>query len=160
MSGMNPQQAELYRRIQSFRFDADGASYTFAQRLARENGWSPAFAGRVIDEYRNFAFLAAAAGHPVSPSDAVDQAWHLHLLYTRPYWDEFCGKVLRTPLHHEPSTGGRSERAKFDDWYARTLQSYRRFFAQEPPSEIWPAPAAKGKDGEYRRVDVARYWVV
>ena len=128
---MTPNQVELYRRIRAFRFDPDGASFTFAQRLAKENGWSNDFTARVIEEYRRFAFLAASAGHPVSPSDTVDQAWHLHLVYTRSYWDEFCGKVLRTPLHHEPSTGGRSERAKFDDWYSRTLQSYRRFFAQD-----------------------------
>jgi uncharacterized protein (TIGR04222 family) len=158
---MTPNQVELYRRIRAFRFDPDGASFTFAQRLAKENGWSNDFTARVIEEYRRFAFLAASAGHPVSPSDTVDQAWHLHLVYTRSYWDEFCGKVLRTPLHHEPSTGGRSERAKFDDWYSRTLQSYRRFFAQDPPPDVWPAPAAKGKHAEeYRRVDLARYWVV
>ena len=122
---MNPSQVELYRRVQAFHFDPDDATYTFAMRLAKENGWTPAFTQRVIEEYRRFAFLAAAAGHPVSPSDAVDQAWHLHLVYTRSYWDEFCGKVLRTPLHHDPSSGGRAERAKFDDWYARTLRSYR-----------------------------------
>ena len=59
-------------------------------RLASENGWSREYAVRVMQEYRRFAFLAVAAGHPVSPSDAVDQAWHLHLVYTRSYWDEFC----------------------------------------------------------------------
>jgi uncharacterized protein (TIGR04222 family) len=158
---MNPEQAALYQRVREFRFDPDGATHTFAQRLAKENGWSPQFAERVIGEYRRFAFLAAAAGHPVSPSDAVDQAWHLHLVYTRSYWDEFCGKVLRKPLHHEPGTGVRGERAKFDDWYARTLQSYQRFFSQDPPADIWPAPGAKGKHlEEYRRVNVARHWVV
>ncbi len=44
----------------------------------------------MFDEYRRFAFLAATAGHPVTPSDAVDQAWHLHLTYSRDYWDRFC----------------------------------------------------------------------
>ena len=158
---MNPSQVELYRRVQAFHFDPGDATYTFAMRLAKENGWTPAFTQRVIEEYRRFAFLAAAAGHPVSPSDAVDQAWHLHLVYTRSYWDEFCGKVLRTPLHHDPSSGGRAERAKFDDWYARTLRSYRRFFAEEAPADIWPRPEVKAKGGEqFRRVDVSRNWVV
>ena len=89
---------------------------------------------------RRFAFLACAAGHPVSPSDAVDQAWPLHLVYTRSYWDDFCGKVLRLPLYHEPSKGGRGERAKFDGWYAKTLDSYRRLFRAEPPADVWPPP--------------------
>lgn len=157
---MNPSQAGLYRRIREFRFDAPGTSYTFARRLAKENGWPPTYADRVIEEYRRFAFLAAAAGHPVSPSDAVDQAWHLHLVYTRSYWDEFCGTVLGKPLHHEPSRGGGAERTKFDGWYARTLQGYRRFFAEDPPADIWPQPGAKASQAEHRRVDVASHWVL
>lgn len=158
---MNPQQIELYRRVKSFRFDADGTSHSFAQRLAEENGWPAPYTARVIEEYRRFAYLAAAAGHPVSPSDAIDQAWHLHLVYTRSYWDEFCGKVLRTALHHEPSRGGRSERAKLDDWYGRTLESYRRFFGEDPPADIWPSLGSKAMPvPSYRRVDVARNWVL
>ena len=158
---MNSHQVELYDRVKSFHFDAPGTTYTFVQRLAKENGWSRDFAVRVVEEYRRFAFLGAAAGHPVSPSDAVDQAWHLHLVYTRSYWDEFCGKVLRMPLHHEPSAGGHTERAKFDNWYAGTLASYRRWFAQNPPADIWPSPETKATHvEEFRRVDVARHWII
>ena len=158
---MNRQQVELYDRIQAFTFDAPGTTYTFAQRLAKENGWSRAYADRVIGEYRHFAFLAAGAGHPVSPSEAVDQAWHLHLVYTRSYWGEFCSNVLRTPLHHEPSRGGAGELAKFDDWYARTLDSYRRFFGEAPPTEIWPAPNVKARSAvRYEPVDRARHRVI
>jgi len=160
---MNREHKDLYGRIRKFRFDPDGASATFAGRLAAENGWSARFAERVIDEYRKFAFLAVAAGHPVSPPDAVDQAWHLHLVYTRSYWDEFCGEALRTPLHHDPSRGGREEKLKFVDWYARTLRSYRTFFDENPPADIWPSPAEKARREsaeKYRRVDVGRHWVV
>ena len=88
------------------------------QRLARDNGWTFEFAERVVEEYRRFAFLAKTAGHPVTPSDEVDQMWHLHLTYTRSYWDDFCGRVLEAPLHHDPTQGGRAEGEKFDDWYA------------------------------------------
>src|SRR3712207_2835448 len=126
---MTRQQAELYERIRNFRFGGEGAAKAFRDRLAKENGWTPAFAGRVIEEDRRFAFLAAAAGHPVSPPPAVDEAWHLHLIHSRSYWDEFCGKVLGKPLHHDPSTGGPSEKVKFADWYARTVVSYRTYFS-------------------------------
>ena len=69
-------------------------------------GCSPGiYAYRVIQEYKKFVFLAMVADHIVSPSTNVDRAWHLHLLYTRSYWDEFCGKVLKKPLHHTPSSG-------------------------------------------------------
>ena len=59
------------------------AALPFAERLARENGWSRSHAERVVGEYKRFCFLAATAGHTVTPSDAVDQAWHLHLTYSR-----------------------------------------------------------------------------
>ena len=114
---MTTAQATLWQKIQGFSFDPPDATCTFVDRLIRENRWRRAYAERAIGEYRRFAFLAAAAGHPVSPSDAVDQVWHLHLLYTRSYWERFCGQVLGRPFHHEPSTGGGGEPAKFDDWY-------------------------------------------
>jgi uncharacterized protein (TIGR04222 family) len=157
---MNPQQAELWRRIADFPLDEAGSDYPFSRKLADENGWSLGFAARAIEEYRRFAFLSVAAGHPVSPSDAVDQVWHLHLCYTRSYWGRFCPEVLGTPLHHNPTKGGAAESAKFDDWYRRTLESYHRFFG-EPPADLWPAPADKRRaEGRHQRVDVSRNWVI
>lgn len=76
----------------------------------------------MVDEYRRFAFLAIEAGHPVTPSEEVDQAWHL--TYTRSYWQRFCGETLKCELHHEPTQGGPAEGRKFHDWYSRTLESY------------------------------------
>jgi uncharacterized protein (TIGR04222 family) len=157
---MTSQQADLYSRLGVFSFDNKEATYTFADRLAKENGWSRAYAARAIEEYRRFLLLAATAAHPVSPLDAVDQVWHVHLLYTRSYWDDLCKHVLPAPLHHEPSTGGRAERAKFDDWYARTIESYRRTFGKAPPPDIWPAPDGKAAHPRFKRVDVARHWVM
>src|SRR3712207_2625356 len=107
---INSQQGELYQRIQAFPLDTADAHLPFSQRLARDNGWTIEYTQRVIDEYKKFIFLAVVAEHPVTPSDQVDQVWHLHLLYTRSYWEEFCPKVLQMPLHHGPTQGGSRER--------------------------------------------------
>lgn len=64
----------LWRRIEEFRFEDSDTAFPFAARLARENGWSKGYTARVIGEYRRFAFLAVAAGHPITPSDQIDQA--------------------------------------------------------------------------------------
>ena len=48
--------------------------------------------------------------------------------------------MLGRELHHDPTTGGLSERGKFAHWYDRTLESYRRIFGP-PPQDIWPGPA-------------------
>ena len=84
----------LWKALAAMRIEAGGAALTFAARLARENGWSAAHAAAVVEEYRRFLYLAATAG-PVTPSEDVDQAWHLHLSYTRHYWEVPCGAVGR-----------------------------------------------------------------
>jgi hypothetical protein len=154
-------QAALFDRIQAFSLDKPDARISFSQRLAKDNGWSLQFAQQAIEEYKKFAFLAIVAGHPVTPSDQVDQVWHLHLTYTRSYWDDFCAQVLQTPLHHEPTIGGEAENQKFDDWYNKTLESYERFFGIKPPLAIWPTPQDRfGRDLHFVRVNTQRSWVL
>jgi len=158
---MNARHIELLRRLEQFELDSPAAAFPFSARLARENNWTPQYTRRVIAEYKRFAFLAVAAGHPVSPSEDVDQVWHLHLTYSENYWKIFCPEILGKPFHHQPTRGGESERGKFEDWYARTLQSYRSFFDVEPPLDIWPSPDVRHKEKhEFFRVDRERSWII
>lgn len=158
---MDAKQVALYEELQAFAFEAGPTALTFADRLAKENGWRISYAERVIAEYKRFLFLAMCVGHPASPSDPVDQAWHLHLVYTRSYWDDLCRDVLGRPLHHGPTLGGAAEQEKHNDWYERTLASYRTFFDADPPADIWP-PLAKWQQTptRYERVNRARYWLL
>ncbi|QDT69845.1 hypothetical protein MalM25_27870 [Planctomycetes bacterium MalM25] len=150
----------LWSRLQDFDLDDPAASLTFTRRLARENGWDHAFARRVVEEYKRFVYLAMTAGHEVTPSDEVDQAWHLHLTYTRSYWDDLCGGVLGQPLHHGPTKGGQSEGVRFEDQYERTLASYRAAFCEEPPAEVWPPSAVRfGEAPDFVRVNRQRVWL-
>lgn len=158
---MNAKYVELLRRLEQFQLDSPEASLPFSARLARENNWSSTYAQRVITEYKRFAFLAIAAGHPVSPSEDVDQAWHLHLTYSENYWKVFCPEILGQPFHHHPTKGGKTEHEKFNAWYARTLKSYQSFFNEPPPSDIWPSPEAREKEKhDFTRVDRAQNWVI
>lgn len=134
----------LRERIESFDIDGEPVQFSFAQKLARNNQWSLCFAEQVIREYKRFLYLGTL--REVSPSAAVDEAWHLHLTYTESYWDRLCGEVLGRPFHHRPSKGGPSQKAKFEDLYSSTLELYRETFGEEAPAEIWPAdnpPLAK-----------------
>ncbi|ESA32899.1 hypothetical protein N836_23980 [Leptolyngbya sp. Heron Island J] len=158
---MTAEQLELYERLQSFSLDQEDVQLSFSKRLARDNGWSMQYAGRAVDEYKKFVFLAIAAGHPVTPSDQVDQVWHLHLTYTRSYWGDFCSKVLQTPLHHDPTRGGDDENEKFYDWYRKTLESYEQFFEQQPPVDIWPAPEERfDRDLQFVRINTQQNWIL
>ncbi len=134
----------VWLALRHYTVGPDDAALDFIGRLARENGWSRDHAARVFGEYRRFAFLAATAGHPVTPSDAVDQAWHLHLTYSRDYWDRFC-PLLGRPLHHGPTAGGAAEEQRFFAQYADTLRSYEAAFGP-PPADLWPPAAQRLRD--------------
>ncbi|MFM8953206.1 MAG: TIGR04222 domain-containing membrane protein [Planctomycetaceae bacterium] len=151
----------LWDRIHAHRFDDPAARLTFTSRLARENGWTIGYAVRVVDEYRRFVFLAMTSGAAVTPSEDVDQTWHLHLAYTRDYWEIFCGDVLGGPLHHGPTRGGGAEAERYEQQYRQTLTAYAATFDAPPPADIWPPPEQRfGADLAWRRVNVARHWVV
>ena len=136
---------ELWQRIAAHRIGPADASLTFAARLARENRWSLADAENVIEEYRRFCYLAMTAGHEVTPSDAVDQAWHLHLTYSRDYWEVFCPRVLGKPLHHGPTSGGPVEAGRYYRQYCDTLVAYEHTFDEPPPLAVWPSAAKRFK---------------
>jgi hypothetical protein len=151
---MNPANQALWTKIEAFEFDEPETRLTFGQRLAKDNDWSMAYTRSVLLEYKRFVFLAMTAGHPVCPSDAVDQAWHMHLTYTRNYWEDFCGKTLGQPLHHGPTRGGKSEDVKHHDMYAQTLAAYRDAFGEEAPADVWhPASVRFGEDVAFKRVN-------
>ena len=158
---MNETEKALWDRISQFSFNEDAEELTFARRLARENAWTREYTERAINEYKRFVFLAVAAGHPVTPSDQVDQVWHQHLTETRSYWDRLCGQVLNAPLHHKPTKGGPEEGIKFRLWYQRTCDSYTRMFGQQPPADIWPDVSVRfGQGLRFQRIDVGRNWIV
>lgn len=158
---MNAQQLEVYQRIQQFSLDEPGAVFPFSQRLARDNGWTAQYTQRVIDEYKKFLVLAAIAGHPITPSEQVDQVWHLHLTYTRSYWDQLCAETLQKPLHHHPTRGGVSEYEKFYKWYSETLISYEKLFNQAPPTDIWAPSAIRLRQGkDFVRINTKAYWFI
>jgi uncharacterized protein (TIGR04222 family) len=152
---------QTYDRLNDYRFDRPDAALPFSQRLAKENHWSRDYTDRAIREYKRFAFLAVVAGHPVSPSDQVDQVWHLHLTYTRSYWQEFCDAILAMPLHHEPTQGGGAERAKHRDWYRATLESYDRIFGEAAPADLWPPTAVRfGPASQFARLNTQQNWIL
>ena len=127
----------LWQRLQAHPFERGDGSLDFLAKLARQQGWSRELARAAVEEYRRFCFLAARAGHAVTPSEEVDQVWHLHLTCTRDYWEVFCPRVLGFALHHEGSDGRVDTRQRHRQDYAHTLASYQRWFGAAPET-LWP----------------------
>ena len=150
----SPALRDAWRRLEAYEFDDEGASLPFSARLARDNAWTRDFAVRAIAEYRRFCFLALVCEHPVTPSDQVDQVWHLHLQYSRAYWKHFCPEVLQRELHHGPTRGGSDQGKTFDDQYARTRFAYRNWFGHLPPADLWPGAEERfGRDTRWIRIN-------
>ncbi|MEL7487591.1 MAG: hypothetical protein AAGJ87_10300 [Pseudomonadota bacterium] len=151
---------DLMQRLEALSLDDLDAAFPFSRRLARDNGWTHGYALRVIEEYKRFVYLAFTAGREVTPSDEVDQAWHLHLTYTRHYWGPFA-EALGGPLHHGPTAGGAAENARYTDNYDATRAAYEREFGVEPPADIWPDPAERfGAAPHMRRINARDALVV
>lgn len=127
----------LWKRIQNFSLDASDAAFPFSKKLAKEEHWTLDFAQKAIQEYKKFVYLCCILPNGASPSETVDKVWHMHLIYTQNYWEEFCPNILKQNLHHHPSKGGVSEKKKHQDWHNDTLHHYKEIFQQEAPEDIW-----------------------
>ena len=102
--------------------------------LKYKHGWIPAFATRALEEYRRFAFLALASSSMITPSECIDEVWHLHILHTNNY--EQFAKACGTKLQHIP--GMPNEKERFEPHYDRTHELYFLVFGDRPPSSHWP----------------------
>ncbi|MEO9824035.1 MAG: hypothetical protein ABJF50_06415 [Paracoccaceae bacterium] len=127
----------LWEKLEAFTFDAGTGTEPFSVKLAAAEAWDATFAARVIEEYRRFLYLAQVADHEVTPSVAVDRAWHTHLTFTRSYWEELCEGVLGGPFHHDPCKGS-EDMPRYNAQYERTLALYFSEFGHVPPHDIWP----------------------
>ncbi|SIN66057.1 hypothetical protein SAMN04488055_0306 [Chitinophaga niabensis] len=123
----------LWQKIDTFSLH-DPA---FTQKLAKENNWTPGFTERAISEYKRFIYLCCIMPNGASPPPVVDEVWHLHILYTVNYWEEFCDRTLGRKLHHHPSGGGLGEKERHVNWLEDTIKNYRFIFEEEPPPDIW-----------------------
>lgn len=131
------EEQQLWERIAAHPFENPSVDLDFTGRLARTMGWSLETARAGIKEYRRFCFLAAHASEPMTPSEEIDEIWHLHLTYSRDYWEVWCKQVLGRTLHHDPTVGGASEQSRFRAQYAETLALYETYFGP-PDAQFWP----------------------
>jgi hypothetical protein len=157
---MTKHEKQLWEKISQFDFNDGGNDFKFSDRLARENNWSLDYAKKVIEEYKKFLFLCCNTTTGVTPSDQVDQAWHLHLTYTKSYWIDLCKNTLEKEIHHNPTKGGSSEVSKFDYWYSQTKEDYKTIFEINPPIEIWPNNKNRFNDIDFKRINTTRNWII
>lgn len=131
------QNDPLWARIKDFSLDNPNVDFPFSKKLAKEENWTENFTKKAIEEYKKFVYLCCILPKGASPSEIVDKVWHMHLIYTQNYWEEFCPNILQQKLHHHPSKGGLNEKEKHENWFLETLKNYEEIFQEKVPGEIW-----------------------
>jgi len=150
----------LWEKINRIDLDEVDAVLPFSKRLMRENNWKGSYARNVVQEYKRFVYLAATSEKSVTPSDEVDQVWHLHLVYTRHYWGDFTN-IIGKPIHHGPTKGGSVEGQRYREQYRYTLERYREEFSCAPPRDIWPDEQRRFSNcQQFMRLNTADFWIV
>lgn len=100
---------------------------------------------RSLEEALKFLDVAASTTEPVTPSAAVDVAWHHFIMFTRDYMD-YCATHLGRYIHHVPDapTDHDADTGTAHGGYLRTRQLVADRFG-EPDPTIWPDQAALAK---------------
>lgn len=113
--------------------------------MEQQMGSNAEMAGRVIEEYRKFLFLAMRAGHQVIPPGPINDVWMLHMQNAQNYWENL-GKMIA----ERPTAGGMDAKAmgSMGDAWAATLKSYEAIFGTKPPMDIWGTGPAPGNPFE------------
>ncbi len=164
---------QLWLRLKNYHFDElvpsqlkdhvraifggpDASTQAFASKLSRKLGWTHEFALRAIEEYRKFVYLGVASDFVVTPPKIIDQVWHEHLLFSRPY-REFCRDVLERDFDHNPELVPSDEQTEaFHSQYAATLEFYRDEFNVMPPADIWGTPKFATDDSRIEMPEPAK----
>lgn len=97
---------------------------------------------RTLEEALKFLDIAAGTIEPVTPSAAVDVAWHHFILFTRDYMD-YCATHLGRFIHHVPDdpADDADDTGAAHEGYLRTRQLVADRFGESDPT-IWPDEAA------------------
>lgn len=146
-------QPQLFESLIGYDFDEGyetSEGLTFIDKIMSANlGWDRAYTERVIIEYKKFIYLSIVYGG-AAPSDAVDQIWHQHILYTRDY-AKFAERFNHTFLHHNPDRLKGNSTHVFDN----TVQYYKWEFGIEQPKDIWAL-----EPRHFMRVDLYTNYII
>jgi len=128
------------KALENFQVNSNGDFDIFWHKLCKENNWSLSFSKNAFYEYKRFIYLAKINGCKVVPSKIIDTVWHLHMTFTKSYWNELCQEILQEEFHHVPSSQGENAEILDNECYENTKKLYNKEFRCIPPSLYWPLP--------------------
>ena len=115
--------------------------------LVQKEGYSPAKAADLAEEYRKYLILVKTGLNPV-PSKKVDDAWHAHILHTQKYRTDMKA-VFGHFIHHEPAnllleqSGMKEQKSEMDNKYTDTKMQICDYFGRVN-EEAWSKDIVAG----------------
>ncbi len=108
-------------------------------RLLAEGVLPAEWVDEAVFEFRRFFGLCVLAGEPVAMySQAVDEAWHASILFTRLYAD-LCQVVAGQFIHHDPAALDPADGSgPAGDGFAAFKQAYESTYG--PLTPMWRFP--------------------
>lgn len=110
---------------------------SIVDRIIGEEGISYEEAERRFMGMLQFLKVASVANAPVSPSKAIDSAWHAFILHTRDY-TAYCEEQFGRFIHHQPTSAEVSNQENYV--LARTLAE--ELFGSLDEA-VWPSRSRK-----------------
>ncbi|MEX2054002.1 MAG: hypothetical protein WD883_00440 [Candidatus Colwellbacteria bacterium] len=124
---LTPEQERMVIAIDTYSFDK------VLERIRKDGRVPEGLVDEAVVEFKRFLTLIALGHHQVGmTSEAVDEIWHTHILFTVDY-TAFCDEVFGFYIHHFPDTSlspimpGSGE---------RFFSAYEQVFGKTPPA-IW-----------------------
>ncbi len=110
--------------------------------MVKRQGVDPTHVDEVEVEYRRYLGILAAFPEGRFPiSEAVDDMWHTHLLFTHDY--EQMSKATRgTFIYHEPVKNEEERQSLIPVYLTETLGKYEELYDEIPPKQYWPHSGA------------------
>lgn len=122
-----------FRRVPDARADPPRVCASFADCVRRQGDWTDEAASRITAIYRQFLYLKAVSGQPITPSTCIDTAWHMHLEFREDY-AALCREVGRDIPHLVDLSYVELQRA-FD----RGHMLFSAEFDAPPARDLWPS---------------------
>jgi len=119
----------------------DKGNAFFIKRVQKANPeWSTVKINLLIEEYKQFMYLAGTSDEDCTPSQDVDKVWHEHILFTKDYYD-YCNNIIGKIIHHKPEREN-DDSKKYEKAFEKTNAKKKAAFKPAPspkPSVVSPS---------------------
>lgn len=143
-------------RLDAAKREAIAASFDLSpvkRRYAREFQKTDHEAEKVLAEIKRFLILCSLSSQGLGAGGALDDMWHVFMLFTARY-ENFCHQVCNRFIHHVPEEEFEGTATMHDRHknYRATVEFYRDVFQQPPDFSIWPRPLSLDASAERPQV--------